>query len=135
MVSFVRIQTSNFRLLVIADFLCSGLRCFLLFFVSSTRQRVDDAIVAFVASMLKYRSDGLLHRKFAAPRVIPGGRIIDRECVRYRIGVRACEAFRYLHIPARAPECGLVGKIGRFDNQRLAFPMTSRASEPLTHAL
>src|SRR2546427_6476233 len=97
----------------------------------SAGQGVVQAIIPFVTGVLKYRTYRFLPRHFCRPGSCPRRRIFDRELIADRVLGHAREALGQTHLLARALERELVREIRRFDNERLALPMTAGTSCPL----
>src|SRR5438128_1465802 len=98
----------------------------------SARQGVVQAIIPFVTGVLEYRTCRLLPGYLRGPGSCPRRRIFDCELIADRVRIHAREALGQTHVLARALERELVREIRRFDNQRLALPMTAVAPRPLT---
>src|SRR5713226_735974 len=79
----------------------------------SAREGVLQAIIPFVAGVLKYRTYRLLPRYFCGPGSDPRRRIFDRELIADRVLVHAREALGQMHVLARALERELVREIRR----------------------
>ena len=102
-----------------------------LLFCASAREGVVQPVIPFVARVLEYRARILPPRHLGRPGPRPRRRILDRELITDRLLVDAREALGQPHVLARALKCELVGEIRRFDNQRLALPVTAVAPRPL----
>src|SRR5262249_23784118 len=96
-----------------------------LLFRASTSERIVQAVVAFVARVLEYRTFIFLPRHFRGPGSRPRRRIVDRELIAERILGDAREALGQPHVLARALERELLGEVRRFDHQRVALPTTA----------
>src|SRR6266566_1580761 len=97
----------------------------------SAREGVVQAIIPFVTGVLKYRAYRFLPGYLCGPGSCPRRRIFDPELIADRVLGHAREALGQTHVLARALERELVREIRRFDNQRLALPMTAVAPRPL----
>src|SRR5262249_38522043 len=75
--------------------------------------------------------DGNFHSPWFCKRV----RIVDRELVQKRVGIKPLETFGQPHIFARATESSAVREVRRLDDERVAFPMASRVSFQLANLL
>src|SRR2546428_6083928 len=104
-----------------------------LLFGPSARQCVRQAVVAFVAGMLKDRSHGLFEEDLCGPGFCPGRRIIDGELIANRVFVRACETLDHMHLLAGALENRLVREVGAVNDQRIAFLAAGMIADPLAY--
>src|ERR1700730_19234690 len=85
-------------------------------------QNIAQRVVGLVARVLEDVLAGGRPGVFAGPWLCPRCRIVDREAVEERIGSDARESLDHLPVLARSSESGLIGEIGRVDDQRIPFP-------------
>src|SRR5262245_29446111 len=62
-------------------------------------------------------------------------RVVDRELVQKRVGIKTLETFSQAHIFACATKSSSVCEVRRLDDERVAFPMASRVSFQLANLL
>src|SRR5580658_7539081 len=87
------------------------LRCRCLsFLVPGTAHDITECVVALVAGIFIDRLSGGRPRHFAAPRLIPGLRIVDGETIKKRMRVQALYAFHNVEILGRSAKASLVVK-------------------------
>ena len=96
---------------------------------------VAQRVVGFVARVLEHQVVGRRPRLLAGPGPYPRLRILDRELIPERLRVDAREALDDVQVLARASEAGLVGEVGRVDDQRVALPPADGVAEPFPDRL
>src|SRR5262249_28730550 len=88
-----------------------------------------------MAGVLEKRIPALRDGNFHSPWFRKCVRIVDRELVQKRVGIKPLEMFGQPHIFARATESSPVREVRRLDDERIAFPMASRVSFQLANLL
>src|SRR5216684_6466111 len=102
-----------------------------LLFGSSATENACEGVIALVTSVFINLIPTLCHVNLRCPGSCPFRRIIDREFIQESVRVDAGEAFDQLHGRAGPCEARLAGEIGRFDDQRVAFPVRTRNAQSL----
>ena len=77
----------------------------------------------------------LLQMNPDGPGFRPGRRIGERHFIVDPVGGRTSEPFDQVQVLAGSHHVALGRKIGRLDDQRIAFPAASRVTAPLPNAL
>src|SRR5947207_15278543 len=85
--------------------------------------------------MFENRATTLRQRKNSGERPRPGFLVFDSESVIDRIRVQPGETFGDSHVFASVLEGIFPVEVTCFNDERVAFPMTSRASDPLPDIL
>src|SRR5438094_9367399 len=102
-----------------------------LFARASAREHVvEDFVIALVAGVLEQALGAALEPDDRRPRRRPRRRIVDRDCVIDSIGRDGREAFDGMQVIGRAHEVVLRREVGRVDDERPTFPVSSRVALP-----
>src|SRR5262245_13866054 len=74
-------------------------------------------------------------RNLGRPRLDERFRIVNGKLVDQRVRITELETLDKFHVRTASMERALICEVGRFDNERVAFPMTSRVSIPQANTL
>src|SRR2546428_7654786 len=103
---------------------------------ASAFEEVYEAVVPLVTGVLEDRPIKPADGYFPRPGSRPRRGVLDREFVTDPVCIDASEALDHMQrvagqdvlssVPRGPSEIGLVGEVGRVDDQRVAFPVTAR---------
>src|SRR5262245_44588636 len=99
-------------------------------FSANGSETVHNGIVSFVTRILENRARTSPHRDLARPRPLKRFGIVDRKLVQQRVLVDSGKAFYQTHVLAGPSKICFVRKIHRFDDKRIAIPVSTRITEP-----
>ena len=70
-------------------------------------------------------------RHFPGPR--PGRRVIERDFVIQSVRIKARKSFDHMQAVGGTPEIRFIGEVCCIHDERIAFPVPARVTEPQTH--
>src|SRR5262249_48880491 len=96
-------------------------------------EHVRQCVVAFVARVFVQVFRRRSPRILAAPRAIPGRRILDGELIEQISVSQVRDPLDHVKVFGRTLKLRFIGEVRRVDDEYVPFPMTDRVAHPLAY--